>query len=103
LYKKTFLLLILLLANLFLPLQLKADSLDAIRIAGDENHPPYEFIDRAGNYKGFNVDIMRAISDSIGRDIEIIPMPWQDAVDALEAKEVDAIPGLCSYTLPPPQ
>ncbi len=65
-----------------------------IRIAGDENHPPYEYIDSMGNYKGFNVDIMSALSIELGVDIELIPMEWSNAIQALEKKEVDAIQGI---------
>ncbi len=65
-----------------------------LRIAGDNNHPPYEYIDENGMYKGFNVDIMNALSIEIGIDIELIPMEWSKALEALERKEVDLIQGI---------
>ncbi len=65
-----------------------------IRVAGDENHPPYEYTDEIGNYKGFNVDIINALSIELGIDIEFIPMKWRDAIEALEKREVDAIQGM---------
>ncbi|NLX63140.1 MAG: transporter substrate-binding domain-containing protein [Tissierellia bacterium] len=65
-----------------------------IKIAGDNNYPPYEFIDDKGNFRGFNVDMMRAIAIELGLEIELIPMNWQDALDALERGEVDAIQGM---------
>lgn len=65
-----------------------------IRVAGDENHPPYEYTDDIGNYKGFNVDIMNALSIELGIDIEFIPMKWRDAIEALEKREVDVIQGM---------
>lgn len=65
-----------------------------IRVAGDENYPPYEFTDRNGVYKGFNVDIMRAIARTAGMKIEIIPMRWKDAVEALEKNKIDVIQGM---------
>ncbi len=65
-----------------------------LRIAGDNNYPPYEFIDEYGNYRGFNVDMMRAISIELGIEIELMPMSWQEAMEALESGEVDAVQGM---------
>lgn len=75
---------------------LKVDALpiDTIRVAGDNNYPPYEYVDDNGIYKGFNVDIMRAIAIELGIEIELIPMPWYQAISALERGEVDAIQGM---------
>ena len=71
-------------------------SREVISVAGDENHPPYEYMDRIGNYKGFNVDIINALSIELGMDIEFIPMNWREALRALENKEVDVIQGMSS-------
>ncbi len=63
-------------------------------IAGDINFPPYEFVDEDGVYRGFNVDMIRAIAIEMGIDIKIMPMKWKDAVQALEEGQVDAIQGM---------
>ena len=65
-----------------------------IRIAGDSNFPPYEFLDEKGEYKGFNIDIMNAIEEAMDVEIELIPMRWSDAVSALETGQIDAIQGM---------
>ena len=65
-----------------------------IRIAGDNNFPPYEFLDGKGEYRGFNIDIMKAIEEAMDIEIEIIPMRWADAVSALETGQIDAIQGM---------
>lgn len=65
-----------------------------LRIAGDNNFPPYEFIDEKGEYKGFNIEIMRAIEDAMNIEIELIPMRWSDAINALERGLIDAIQGM---------
>jgi len=65
-----------------------------IKVAGDYNFAPYEFIDKNGNYTGFNVDIMKAIEDTMDIEIEIIPMKWEEAINALINKEIDAIQGM---------
>lgn len=71
-----------------------AEEIKVLRVAGDNNHPPYEFVDEKGNYKGFNIDIMRAIAIEEGIEIEIIPMPWNQAMYSLGAEKVDAIQGM---------
>lgn len=67
---------------------------NVIKIAGDNNYPPYEFVDEDGRYRGFNVDMMRAIAIELGLEIELIPMSWQEAMEALERREVDAVQGM---------
>lgn len=66
-------------------------------VAGDENFPPYEFvdvIDGAEVYRGFNVDLIKAVALSTGYEIRFRPMPWVDAAKALERGEVDAVKGM---------
>ncbi|MGL5512634.1 MAG: transporter substrate-binding domain-containing protein, partial [Sporomusa sp.] len=66
-------------------------------VAGDENSPPYEFvdvIDGAKVYRGFNVDLIKAVALSTGYEIRFRPMPWVDAIKALERGEVDAVEGM---------
>lgn len=65
-----------------------------IVVAGDDDFRPYEYVDRDGRYKGFNVDIMTAIGEITGVEIEIRPMRWEQAVTALERGEIDALMGM---------
>lgn len=92
--KKALFIFILLIFIHFIPLDINADVNDVIKIAGDENYPPYEFVDQNGTYKGFNVDIMKAISSNLEIEIEICPMTWGNALNALENNRVDAIQGM---------
>lgn len=63
------------------------DESITLRVAGDNNHPPYEYVDENGIFKGFNVDIMNALSIELGIHIEYMPMEWSNAVKALEEKK----------------
>lgn len=67
---------------------------EVIKIGGDNNYPPYEFVDKSGNYKGFNVDIMRAVAIELGIEIELIPMSWERAIYSLKQGKIDAIQGM---------
>jgi len=71
-----------------------AESNRVIRIAGDNNFPPFEYISNSGVFTGFNVDILNAVSIETGVKIEYVPMPWNDAVEALRNGKVDAIQGM---------
>lgn len=71
-----------------------AENRKVFKFAGDLNHPPYEYVDDNGVFKGYNIDIINAIAHATGLDIEIIPMEWNDAVLALSNKEVDGIIGM---------
>ncbi|MDF2874516.1 MAG: transporter substrate-binding protein [Sporomusa sp.] len=66
-------------------------------VAGDENFPPYEFvdvIDGAKVYRGFNVDLLKAVALSTGYEIQFRPMPWAEAIKALDRGEVHAVGGM---------
>jgi len=65
-----------------------------IRIGGDNYFPPFEYVDDNGVYRGFNVDIMRAIAIEMGLEIEIIPMPWYQAIIELQRGNIDVIQGM---------
>ncbi|HWR45941.1 transporter substrate-binding domain-containing protein [Sporomusa sp.] len=66
-------------------------------VAGDENFPPYEFVDVIDDekvYRGFNVDILKAVALSTGYEIQFRPMPWAEALKALDRGEVHAVGGM---------
>ncbi|WP_242844973.1 transporter substrate-binding domain-containing protein [Clostridium cylindrosporum] len=65
-----------------------------IAVVGDMNYPPYEYIKEDGSYTGFNVDIVKKISQVKGFHIEIIPMTWEKAVKSLENRQVNIIQGM---------
>ncbi|AKL93818.1 sensor protein ZraS [Clostridium aceticum] len=64
------------------------------RVAGDRQFPPYEYVDHDGVYKGFNVDILKAISIVTGIEFEFLPMRWEDAYNSIERGEADIIQGM---------
>ncbi|MEI7885359.1 MAG: transporter substrate-binding domain-containing protein [Clostridia bacterium] len=65
-----------------------------IKLAGNENYPPFEFVSEDGTYQGFNVDIMRAIAKEMKIEIKFLPMHWSEAIEALDNQEVDALQGM---------
>ncbi|WP_285768474.1 transporter substrate-binding domain-containing protein [Peribacillus sp. SI8-4] len=78
----------------FDPDAVHSEGKKVIRVAGDHNFPPFEYLSDSGVYSGFNVDIMNAISIETGIRFEYYPMPWNEAVHALRSGRVDAIQGM---------
>lgn len=63
-------------------------------VAGDDNYPPYEFLDANGNPTGFNVELTKAIAEVMGMDVKIRLGPWGDMRKALNNGEVDVLQGM---------
>jgi signal transduction histidine kinase len=58
---------------------------------GDESAGPYEGLDGAGQPRGFNVDLVRALGQSRGFTVEFRFGPWAQILRALDAGEVDLV------------
>ncbi|MGM0888538.1 MAG: transporter substrate-binding domain-containing protein [Bacillota bacterium] len=76
------------------PSAVHSEAQKVIRVAGDNNFPPFEYLSDSGVYTGFNVDILNAISIETGIRFEYYPMPWNEAVQAMRSGKVDAIQGM---------
>ena len=76
-------------AKWFAALQLPAHS--RIVIGGDDNYPPFEYLDGNGQPAGFIVDITRAIAREVGLDVIFRLGPWVKVLDSLEQGRIDAI------------
>jgi len=75
--------------GLLLPVRLAAQEQPLI-FAGDANLPPVEWTENDVP-RGLNVDVIRAISRAMGRDIEVRLMDWQEAQDMVLECRVDAL------------
>lgn len=63
----------------------------SIRFLTADDYPPFEFIGPDGALAGFNVDLARAICGELKATCTIQPRRWDNLLDALEAKEGDAV------------
>ena len=63
-------------------------------IGGDENYPPYEFLDEEGQPAGFNVDLTLAIASELGIEVEIQLGPWNAVYQELKKGQIDMVQGL---------
>ena len=79
------------------PCQAEPASKKLITIGGDANFPPYEFIDERNGlkvYRGFNIDLIRAVIETTDHEVQFIPMPWEEAIRALKDGRVKAVGGM---------
>lgn len=67
-------------------------------IATDVVFPPFEFQNTAGEYVGIDMDLLAAIAEDQGFTYEIKPMIFNEALQALEAGDIDGIMAGMSIT-----
>ena len=65
-----------------------------IRVGGNDNFAPYEFVGTDGSPTGYSVELMQAVAHHAGLESEITLGPWQEMVRRLENREIDALTGL---------
>ena len=62
-----------------------------IIFGGDRNYPPFEYLDEAGVPKGFHIDLMRALGEVMGLEVEFRLGPWEQVKQAFEEGRIDVI------------
>ncbi|MGB1239996.1 MAG: transporter substrate-binding domain-containing protein, partial [Pseudomonadales bacterium] len=65
---------------------------------GAEPYPPFSSADAAGNWKGWEIDIIDAICTQAQLDCAITPVAWDALIPALKAGKVDVIMASLSIT-----
>ena len=73
------------------PVAAGADASNQIRFLTADDYPPFEFLGADGALAGFNIDLARAICSELKATCTIQPRRWDNLLDALDAKEGDAI------------
>jgi ABC-type amino acid transport substrate-binding protein len=68
--------------------------LPPLRIRGDWNYPPFEFLDAQGQPDGFNIDIVRAVARVMNLEITVDLGPWDEVRRQLETGAIDALAGM---------
>ena len=65
-----------------------------IYVRGDNNYPPFEFINDAGKPDGYNVDLMNAVTSAMGIEAEIALGPWIEVRQQIESGDIDILLGM---------
>ncbi len=62
------------------------------------DYPPYESVDEAGNFVGFDMDLIREIGNRLGVEVDIQDMPFDSLIAALQEGKVDAVIAAMQYS-----
>lgn len=77
-------------AGLFAPARASADG-ETYVIATDTTFAPFEFQDAQGNFVGIDMDLIRAIADDQKFKVDIKPLGFDAALQAVQANQVDGV------------
>lgn len=76
-----------------------AAAADPVRIGiASEPYPPFAAPDAAGNWVGWEVDIINAVCEAAEMECEITPTAWDGIIPALVSNRIDAIMASMSIT-----
>ncbi len=65
-----------------------------VRVGGDYNYPPYEYLDQDGLPTGYNVELSQAVARVMGMEINIQLGSWGVMRQALDQGDVDILMGM---------
>lgn len=74
--------------------KLNTPTKSRILVGGDNEYPPYEYLDKNGQPTGFNVELSRAIAKQLNLDIDIRLDTWGSVRDGLNAGRIDIVQGM---------
>ncbi len=57
----------------------------------DPEYPPFSYLGDDGNYTGFDVEVCRAVCDSLGWELKIFGVNWDEKLVQLDSMECDCV------------
>ena len=72
---------------------------ETLKVGSYPANPPWQFKNEAGEFEGFEVDIVREIAERLGRDIDIQGLDFKALFAATASKRVDMV--ISSLTITP--
>jgi|GEM_PF-822540 len=62
-----------------------------IKVGGESNWPPYDFVDEQNRHVGVSADMIKILGDRLGVSFEVIPdLGWTDMLDAVRVGDLTA-------------
>jgi len=81
-----------------------ANELEAVKEAGkivfgtSADFPPFESVDENGNFVGFDVDLMKELGKRMGLEVEIVDMPFDSLIAAVQEGKINASVAAFNYS-----
>ncbi|MGW4246952.1 transporter substrate-binding domain-containing protein [Nocardia sp. NPDC004722] len=66
------------------------DDANVLKVGTEGTYSPFSYQD-GGNLTGYDIDVIKAVGDKIGKKVEFTQAPWDSLFAALESKRVDLI------------
>lgn len=76
---------------LMLGLATVAGAKDTIVVGTSADYPPYEYTDDKGEFVGFDMDLIRAVGEKMGKKIKIVDMGFDTLIAGLQNEKIDAV------------
>ncbi len=70
---------------------------DDLVVGANIGNVPWEFADRGGDFVGFEIDLVREVAKRLGRDLEVVNIPFNGLFAAVQSGRVDV--ALSSMTI----
>lgn len=64
-----------------------------LKVGFDSQSPPYQFM-RDGRYVGFHIDLMKKVAEDQGFQVQYVPLPINQSIEALREGKIDLILGV---------
>jgi polar amino acid transport system substrate-binding protein len=74
------------------------EELPPLKVGMDLRYPPFETVDSSSNPSGISVDIAKELGEFMGREIEIVDLPFGSLITSLQTGEIDIIIASMSIT-----
>jgi len=70
-----------------------------LRVGMEIQYPPMEFIEASGVQAGIDVDLIRAMGQTLGVQVELVNLPFDELLDQVEGGQIDV--AMSSITITP--
>jgi len=57
----------------------------------DPEYPPFSYLGEDGDYTGFDVEVCKAVCDSLGWEFKVFAVNWDEKLVQLDSKECDCV------------